>query len=223
MRWRPAVLAVCGVMAAGVACSDGSGSTDEASSEAPETVPAVTPAPRLTVYPVVDVAPDQVHRVAVEAPGRAVALVRSAAATWLPEPGTAPIAASLMAESEHEILPLQAYRRLDADPARPDFGLAVPLLVARIADAAGAEHVVAVGGATFSGAGYYARRSGDDSHVYVLVRRSVDDLRSLLAGERVNSPRSAIENEIARESARDVDPEEVSNPWLQQVLEERGK
>src|SRR5207253_7051400 len=98
-------------------------------------------------------------------------------ATWLPEPGTSPTAVSLMAETEDEILPLQAYRRLDADPNAADFGLADPELVVRIQNAAAEEQAVAVGGVTFSGAGYYARRDGDPDHVYLLVRRTGDTLR----------------------------------------------
>ena len=113
-----------------------------------------------------------------------------------------------------------AYRRLDADPHGADFGLADPQLVVRIQNAAGEEQVVAVGATTFSGAGSYARRDGDAGHVYLLVRRTVDDLRSVLRGERVNTPRSEEEQKLANESAEDSDPEEVTNPWLAQALEE---
>jgi hypothetical protein len=130
------------------------------------------------------------------------------------------MAVSLMAQTENEILPLLAYRRLDADPHGQDFGLADPELVVRIQNAAADEQAVAVGGATFSGAGYYARREGDPDHVYLLVRRTFDNLRSLLRGERVNTPRSAEETKLANESPTDADPEDVSNPWLTQALEE---
>jgi hypothetical protein len=173
-----------------------------------------------TVFPVVDVPPAQVHRVAVEGEGRAVGLVRSTSATWLAEPPTPETAVSLMAESEEEILPLQAFRRLDADPRRAEFGLAEPGLVVRIQDSGGDEQVVAIGAVTFSGAGSYARRESDPAHVYLLVRRTVDDLRSLLRGVRVNTPRSELENKVLSESPDDSDPEEVTNPWLAQVLEE---
>ncbi len=50
----------------------------------------------------------------------------------------------------------------------------------------------------------------------------MDDLRSLVAGERVNSPRTQLETEILNESP-DADPEEVTNPWLAQVLEEESR
>ena len=157
---------------------------------------------------------------AVESHGQAVGLVRSSSATWLAEPGTPDLAVTLMAQTEDEILPLEAYRRLDADPHGADFGLADPQLVVRIQNAAGEEQVVAVGATTFSGAGSYARRDGDAGHVYLLVRRTVDDLRSVLRGERVNTPRSEEEQKLANESAEDSDPEEVTNPWLAQALEE---
>jgi hypothetical protein len=79
---------------------------------------------------------------------------------------------------------------------------------------------VAIGGTSFSGAGSYARREGDPDHVYLLVRRTVDDLRSVLHGERINTPRSEQETKVLNESTNDSDPEEVTNPWLAQVLEE---
>jgi hypothetical protein len=169
----------------------------------------------------VGLAPAEVHRLSVESDGRQVALVRSSSATWLAEPGSPEVAVGLMAEREGEVLPLQAFRRLDADPDQPDFGLVDPQLVVRIQDAAGVEQTVSVGVSSFSGAGYYAVRHGDP-HVYVLVRRTVDNLRSLVRGERVNSPRSAEETAILNENPS-ADPEEVTNPWLAQVLEEESR
>ena len=208
-------LALAAVVAGVTGCSSGGGDRSEDSAPAADapTGPA-TPG----VFSVVDLTPAQVHRLSVESKDRQVALVRTAAATWLAEPGTPEVVSGLLAERETEVLPLQAYRRLDTDPDRPDFGLVDPEFVVRVQDAAGVEQAVSVGGGTFSGAGYYARRQGDP-HVYLLVRRSVDDLRSLVAGERVNSPRTQLETEILSESP-DADPEEVTNPWLAQVLEE---
>jgi uncharacterized protein DUF4340 len=205
-------LAAAVALAVGVGCSSGGGGQKKVAAPVPSG-PA-TP----TVFSVVDLAPAQVHRLSVESKGRQVALVRSTAATWLAEPGTPEVVSGLLAERETEVLPLQAFRRIVADAADADYGLADPELVVRVQDAAGVEQAVSVGAVTFSGAGYYARRLGDD-HVYLLVRRSVDDLRSLVRGERVNSPRTALENEILSESP-DSDPEEVTNPWLAQVLEE---
>ena len=193
-------------------CSSGTGRRAEVAAPA---APA-----RPTVFPVVDVPPAQVHRVAVESQGRTAALVRTSSATWLAEPGTPEAAIGLIARTEDEILPLQAYRRLDADPRRADFGLAEPEFVVRIQNGAGEEQVVAVGTTTFSGAGSYARRDGDAGHVYLLVRRTVDDLRSLLKGERVSTPRSEEERKVTEESGQDADPEDVTNPWLAQALEE---
>jgi hypothetical protein len=193
-------------------CSSGAKDQPEA------TVPAAPVQP--VVFPVVDVAPAQVHRLAVEGAGGVAALVRTSSATWLAEPATPETSVSLIAESEDQILPLQAYRRLDADAHRDDFGLAQPAFVVRIQDAAGAEQVVSVGAVTFSGAGSYARLEGDPGHVYLLVRGTVDALRSVLKGERVITPRSELETEILSESPDDGDPEEVVNPWLAQVLEE---
>jgi hypothetical protein len=210
MRMRALAAAVA--FALGVGCSSNGGGQEEAAAPAP-TGPA-----RPTVFSVVDLAPAQVHRLSVESQGRQVALVRTTAATWLAEPGTPEVVSGLLSERETEVLPLQAYRRIVAEADDADFGLVDPELVVRVQDAAGVEQAVSVGAVTFSGAGYYARRQGD-GHVYVLVRRSVDDLRSLVRGERVNSPRTQLETEILSESP-DSDPEEVTNPWLAQVLEE---
>jgi hypothetical protein len=193
-------------------CSSGGKDKGEVAAPAPPAQP--------TVFPVIDVPPAQVHRVAVEGEGRTSALIRTSSATWLAEPPAPEAAVSLMAQSEDEILPLQAYRRLDADAHSAEYGLAEPGLVVRIQNAAGEEQVVAIGAVTFSGAGSYARRESDPGHVYLLVRRTVDDLRSLLRGERVNTPRSELENEVLSESPDEGDPEEVTNPWLGQVLEE---
>ena len=185
----------------------------------PEVVAPAAPA-AAAVFPVVDLPPAQVHRLAVEGQGRSVALVRSSSATWLAEPPTPETTVSLIAESEDAILPLQAYRRLDADPHNAEFGLGQPEFVVRIQDAGGAEQVVAVGSTTFSGAGSYARRESDPGHVFLLVRGTVDALRSVLRGERVNTPRSELERQVLSESTEDADPEVVTNPWLAQVLQE---
>ena len=205
------------VVVAGVTgCSPGGGDRSEDSAAPAADAPTGPATPG--VFSVVDLTPAQVHRLSVESKDRQVALVRTAAATWLAEPGTPEVVSGLLAERESEVLPLQAYRRLETDSDRPDFGLVDPEFVVRVQDAAGVEQAVSVGVGTFSGAGYYARRQGDP-HVYLLVRRSVDDLRSLVAGARVNSPRTQLETEILNESP-DADPEEVTNPWLAQVLEE---
>jgi len=213
MRFLPSPLAAAALAAAVLAgCSSGAKGKPEVAAPAPPAQPSV--------FPVVDVPPAQVHRVAVEGEGRAVALVRTSSATWLVEPPAPEAAVSLMAESEDEILPLQAFRRLDADAHSAEYGLAQPNLVVKIQNAAGEEQVVAIGAVSFSGAGSYARRESDPGHVYLLVRRTVDDLRSLLRGERVNTPRSELEKQVLSESPDDADSEEVTNPWLGQVLEE---
>jgi hypothetical protein len=206
------VVAVVTAVAALTACSSGAKDPAEVAAPAAPAQP--------TVVAVVELPPAQVHRLAVEGQGRSVSLVRSSAATWLPEPGTPDATVSLIAESEDAILPLRAYRQLDADPHNAEFGLAQPEFVVRIQDASGAEQMVAVGTTTFSGAGSYARREGDPGHVFLLVRGTVDALRSVLRGERVNTPRSELETKVLSESTEDADPEEVTNPWLAQVLEE---
>ena len=214
LRHRPGQL-VAAVVTASVALAGCSSSAKDQ----PEV--AAPPAPaQPTIFTVVDVPPSQIHRLALEGQGRTVSLVRSSAATWLAEPPTPATTVSLVSESEDQILPLQGYRRLEADAHRDDFGLAKPEFIVRIQDAAGSEQVVAVGAVTFSGAGSYARLEGDPGHVYLLVRGTVDALRSVLGGERVNTPRSELETQVLSESPDDGDPEEVTNPWLAQILEE---
>lgn len=212
-RWAARVTAA--VVTAGAlltACSDGGKERAEVAAPAAQAAPPV--------FAVVDVPPAQVHRLAVEGEGRAVSLIRSSSATWLAEPPTPETSVSLLAESEDAVLPLQAFRRVAADAHRADFGLAVPEFFVRITDAAGVENVVAIGAVTFSGAGSYARREGDPQHVYLLARGTVDALRSVLRGERVTTPRSELETKILSESTDDRDPEDVTNPWLAQVLRE---
>ena len=211
---RRLVIAVAATAALAACSSGGGGEADVAAPPAAATS---------TVFPVVNLPPAQVHRLSVEGQGQTAALVRTSSATWLAEPPTPETTIPLIAETEDRILPLQAYRRLDADPHREDFGLAQPEFVVRIADAAGAEQVVAVGSVTFAGAGSYARLEGDPGHVYLLVRGTVDALRSVLRGERVTTPRSQLETEVLGESPDAGDPEEVTNPWLAQVLEEEQR
>jgi hypothetical protein len=214
--WRRRLVAA--VVAASAALAGCSGDSKDTAENAAPPAPA-----QPTVFTVVDVPPAQVHRIAVEGQGRTASLVRTSSATWLAEPPTPDTTVSLMSESEYQILPLQAYRRLDAEAHRADFGLAQPEFVVRIAGASGADQVVAVGAVTFSGAGSYARLEGDPGHVYLLVRGTVDALRSVLRGERVNTPRSDLEKQVLSESPDDGDPEEVTNPWLAQVLEEEQR
>jgi hypothetical protein len=221
-RLRVAVVAVALVAASVVLAGCSSGDKHKADM-ADEAAPAAPVPAQPTVFTVVDVPPAQVHRVAVEGQGKSVSLVRSSSAVWLAEPPTPETTVALISESEYQILPLQAYRRLEADPRRADFGLAQPEFVVRIAAASGAEQVVAVGAVTFSGAGSYARREDDPDHVYLLVRGTVDALRSVLRGERVNTPRSELENKVLSESPDAGDPEEVTNPWLGQLLEEEKR
>jgi hypothetical protein len=215
LRERAAVAVILVGILSAVGCLSGTGDKAEEATAPAQAQPVV--------FPVVDLAPAQVHRLAVEGQGKAAALVRTSSATWLAEPPTPETTVSLIAASEDQILPLQAYRRLDADAQRADFGLAEPQFVVRIQDAAGAELVVSVGSVTFSGAGSYARLQGDPGHVYLLVRGTVDALRSVLQGERLYTPRSELETEVLSESPDDGDPEEVTNPWLAQVIEEEGR
>jgi hypothetical protein len=173
---------------------------------------------RPSAFAVVDLAPDDVHRIEISAGGSSVALVHATAGTWLAEPGTPAPSVALLTELEDEVFPLLAYRRLEVEPLA-EFGLAPAELAVRVEGHTGDSMVVSVGGPTFSGGGFYARREGD-AGVYLLARRSVDHLRSLVRGERVDTPRSLEETRAVQEAGRFEDPEEVTNPWLGQILDE---
>lgn len=140
---------------------------------------------------------------------------------WHPRPGTAAASAVLLGDREGDLLPLRAYRVLDTDEARPDFGLADPELIVDVDEGAGRTETVEVGAATFSGEGFYARRRGEP-RIYLLTRRAVDGLRSALRGESVTTARSDPVRERLATAEQLSDPELTTNPWLAQILAEVG-
>lgn len=174
------------------------------------------------VFAVVPFRPDEVARVVVEASGMRSELVRTPEGAWRPHSGTAATVATLLIESEDEVLPLLAYRRLAVDGTRPEFGLERPEITLSVEDRSGRAVDVAIGAPSVSGGGFYAGRGGD-KRLYLVARRSVDDLRSLVRGERVDTPRSPREVKAMENAQRTADPEEVTNPWLRQVIEESGE
>lgn len=163
----------------------------------------------------------EVVRVTVEGEGRRVELRQSADGLWVPGAGVEPVASSLMEESEDHFLPLPAYRRLKVDAADPQFGLVTSALALVVERRTGTPIRMAFGGATPTGGGFYATRAGDP-HVYVVVNEVMDDLRSLLTGTRVApAPDPELEQVLEADAAQE-DPEEVTNPWLGQVLNASG-
>jgi hypothetical protein len=164
---------------------------------------------------------EDVARLVIEAGPARVDLV-NVHGVWRPGPGTQDTAAELAGEREADLFPLRAYRALRSDPARAEFGLGAPELVVRSVDRRGGEVTVAVGAESFSGSGYYARRHGDP-HLYLLTRRAVEGLRSILRGQPADAPRPAEETAALARAEQLTDPELVTNPWLAQITQEVGK
>ena len=73
------------------------------------------------------------------------------------------------------------------------------------------------GGPNPTGGGYYVRRDGDP-HVYIVVNQVFDEIRSLLAGTEITRPDDPRVEKVLADDARNEDPEEVTNPWLGQVI-----
>lgn len=153
--------------------------------------------------------------------GDALVEVDRTSTGWQPRPGTTAASAALLGEREGDLFPLRAYRLLDAEATRSDYGLADPELIADVDEGAGRRETVEIGAATFNGEGSYARRLRDP-HLYLLTRRAVDGLRSVLRGEPVTTPRSDSGRERLAIAEQLSDPELTTNPWLAQILAETG-
>lgn len=172
----------------------------------------------------IDLAPDEVRRITVvNDKGERAVLVNKGDKEWDPADGTPSINRTLMFDIEERILPLQAYRkltRLDVD--KPVYGLDDPEITVTVQSVAGKKHTVELGQQTFNTGGFYARVVGSDV-VYLVPRRPMDDLRSLAAGERIDTPTRVDEKlgELEEKQLDQVDRSETS-PWLEQVLETGG-
>jgi hypothetical protein len=160
---------------------------------------------------------DRVDRIVVaDDKGRRSGVTRSGP-VWTPDPGTVPVAASLMLESEAQVLPLGAYKRFESNPPDPSFGLDPPSMTVRI-EGPDKTWTIAFGGKNFNGAGYYVKADGDPS-VYLVPRRVGDDLWSMVVGNRVDTPRDPRETKAIESYNQDQEPDDVTNPWLHQALE----
>lgn len=135
---------------------------------------------------VVDLSPVAVRRLVVDAGGRKAELTRHSRG-WTASPGTPPQSAPLLLTAEDELFPMLAYRALRADAADPQYGLVDAVALVRLEDHAGKVTSLRVGGASFTGAGFYAHRDGDAGRVFLVPRNTIDLLRSLATGERRSS------------------------------------
>ena len=174
-----------------------------------------------TIWEVLPLEADDAEGVAVEFDGRVVELARAGPGRWVTDEANS-VATSLMFDLERVLFPLRSYRRLAVDGDDPAFGLRDSTLGVTVHTTAGDRWRVSFGSETFSGGGHYARLDGDP-HVYTVIPRVIDSLKSVALGEKVDrgiDPRfAAALNELQLVTVE----EEELNPWLAQVLEHEGR
>ncbi len=174
-----------------------------------------------TIWEVLPLRADEVDGVAVEFEGRLVEVTRVGPGRWLADDADA-VATSLMFDLERVLFPLRSYRRLPVDGDDPAFGLRDSTLGVSVRTTAGDRWRVSFGDETFSGGGHYARLDGDP-HVYTVIPKVIDSLKSVALGEKIDrgiDPRfAAALNELQLVTVE----EEDLNPWLAQVLDHEGR
>jgi hypothetical protein len=173
------------------------------------------------IYQVVAAQPDDVYQLLVTSGGQRVELLHSPGGVWNPGQGATDETAALMQGSEPALLPLLAYRRLAVDASDPAFGLVGTSLKLTVQTQTAHQWQVKIGGPSPTGAGYYAQVDGDPS-VYAVVPSVVNDLRSLLAGTKIEAPLDPSVQQVLNSETSTRDPEEVTNPWLAQVNQFEG-
>ena len=170
-----------------------------------------------TIWEVLPLEAEQVAGVAVEFEGRVTEATRAGPGRWVGDESNA-VATALMFDLERVLFPLRSYRQLAVDGDDPAFGLRDSTLAVSVRTAAGDRWRVSFGVETFSGGGHYARLDGDP-HVYTVIPKVIDSLKSVALGEKVDrgiDPRFATAlNELQLVTVE----EEELNPWLAQVLE----
>lgn len=178
-----------------------------ATSRAMTNRPSETPPAKVLAVPA-----SEVRSITVESGAHQVSLARTAGGTWTGVAGASPETVSLMSDVEERLFPLQGYRSLPADTARPEYGLVAPEITFRVTDTAGREHAVRLGAATFTNGGVYARRSAEAGRLYLVPRRMVDDLRSLLTGKRIDTP-----NDLPAKLKEKTPKHDPTSWWLRQA------
>jgi hypothetical protein len=200
---RVAVPAVCVAVGVVVAAATSRALTDRPSEEPPANVLSLQPA--------------EVRSIAVESGSRRVELTRSPDGTWNGVTGASPAVETLMSDIQPRLFPLLGYRSLATDTSSPEFGLVQPEVTMRVSDARGEEHRVLLGAATFTNGGVYARRSTETGRLYLVPRRMMDDLRSLLVGRRVDT-----ENDLPEKLRTKTPKHDPTSWWLRQAVDAEG-
>ena len=70
---------------------------------------------------------------------------------------------------------------------------------------------------TFTDGGVYAERRGDPGRAYLVPRRMMDDLRSLVAGRRIDPP-----DDLATKVRDNAPRDDGTSWWLRQALDAGG-
>ena len=161
---------------------------------------------------------DDVYRVVASGGGKTVEVQRTGGGLWEPGTGAAPAAGALMSAAETHLVPMHAYRRLDVDASDPGFGFIGADLAFTVETHTAQRTTIRFGGPNPTGGGYYVRRDGDPA-VYVVVDQVFDEVRSILAGAEIVRPDDPRVEKVLADSVRNEDPEEVTNPWLGQVID----
>lgn len=164
--------------------------------------------------------PDDVAQITVEAPQRPPAvLTQTQGGFWSPGEGMTPETATMLFDGQNDLFPLRAYRRLDADPANPEFGLGEPAVTLSARQKNGRTTRVLFGTATFNQEGFYARRADDPHAVYLVPRKPVNLLRSLALGRTVefDYPVDKKFEDLGKRAAKA--PGEEPDAWTTQAVE----
>lgn len=174
-----------------------------------------------TIWEVLPLATEDVDSVVVEFEGRTVEVTRAGPGRWTTADAD-PVIQSLMFDVERVLFPLRSYRQLSVNSDDPAFGLRDSTLGVSVHTTAGDRWRVSFGVETFSGGGHYTRLDGDP-HVYTVIPKVIDSLKSVALGEKIDrgiDPRfAAALNELQLVTVE----EEELNPWLAQVLEHEGR
>ncbi|HET9772184.1 MAG TPA: DUF4340 domain-containing protein [Acidimicrobiia bacterium] len=183
----------------------GAAAVSRSFTEEPEQEPPAT---------VVAASAESVRRITVESGDRRVELARTASGSWSGAAGASPALDALMSDIEERLFPLRAYRAVAADPSSPEYGLTRPEITFRVEETGGRTSEVALGAPTFTNGGVYARRSSEAGRLYLVPRRMMDDLRSLVTGRRVDAANDLPDK--LREATPKHDP---TSWWLRQALD----
>jgi hypothetical protein len=214
---RAARVLVCGAVAAGLVAGMACSPVDNV--KAYRQLAAKVDKTAVTTWPMFPVALDEVYRVIATEGGKSVEVQRTGGGLWEPGTGAAPETGSIMSGAEQHLIPMPAYRQLDVDPASdPGFGFGASDTSFTVETQTAQRSTIHFGGPNPTGGGYYVRRDGD-AHVYVVVDQVYDEVRSLVAGTVITRPDDPRVTKVLADDAKTEDPEEVTNPWLGQVLD----